>query len=168
MLRYFLRERLFRSTPAGKIFSVLEMAVKAHRLFVFSEAMRQHAEDAQVGLNHEEERFHVEKHGDVEHVFPFELELSSFPEHMERLVGEDFSGRYVFKLSEWNDLVRWFEVIFHNAVSDEKKMPGRDGRWLLHIGRERWNRDEWRETALANVRENPKLPPLVPGMLAQT
>lgn len=168
MLRYFLADVLFRSTPAGKIFLALETMVRAHRLFVFGEAVKKHSENEDLGLNQAEERYHQELHGGAERFFPFELQLSGFPEHMDKVVGEDFSGQFVFKISEWNELIHWFEVLFHNAVEEKKYRVGRDGRWLLRVGRERWRNERWRKAAFENVSGNPQLLTLFPGMLSQT
>ena len=158
MLGFLMLHRLvFKMTPVGVAAAAARTGLGAVDLFLTKEKLSSLEDELKKGVNPAEETHHQKTHGHAEMFFPFRLSLSSFPENLEKVVGESFAGDFLWKLSEWNELARWFNVLFQNAQTGGHLKVGRDGRWLLQVGRERWADAEWKKQAVAARDANPEI-----------
>jgi len=101
------------------------------------------------GFNEAEERFSDRVHGTIEMIFPARVVAEELSAGFEKAIGHNVCGDVLWKLSEWNDFWRWAHVSAYNSHSQEKIPVGRDGLWLIEVGRKRWADDEMRVAAFA-------------------
>lgn len=154
-------------TPPGAAYFAVASTVRTidlySRIILYAEA-----EDLnKKGINLAEERYHELLYGGTEPYFPFEFKSDSFPENIDKLVGEKLEGRFIFKLSEWHDLINWLSILIQNETMGADKRVGRDGRWLLHVGLKRWEDHVWVKRAFENVALHPEVLEEVPLIMKQ-
>lgn len=143
-----LARLLFRATPMGMAYSTFRNTMYVTDLLFDLALANEVQEKAKKGVNREEEKHHQETYGGTEPFFPFFVDRDDFPEPLAVHIGE---GNFIWKTSEWVEFLQWV-----GAVLSDRDM-GRDGQWLMKVGRERWEDSKWRREAFENVQRNPEL-----------
>jgi hypothetical protein len=139
---------LFRASPLGPAFSVFRNGLYvADLLFDLALAFKE-KELAKKGVNREEEKHHQATYGCTARFFPFFVNREDFPEPLAIRIGE---GKFIWQVSEWMQFLQWV------SASLLDKTQGRDGQWLMKVGRERWEDPKWREDAFTNVKLHPEV-----------
>jgi len=145
-----LARAVFKMSPVGAAHSTLKHSSRTAEAYRRMANLRLIEEEQRLGLNREEEAFSLRQHGEREQLFPFRLAAENFP-GFEKLLGQDLTGEYLWKLSEWNELSHWLQVLYLNSTREKKIGAGRDGRWLLQVGQARWKVKKLKEDAFANA-----------------
>jgi hypothetical protein len=141
---------LFRASPLGPAFSLFRNGLYAADLLFDLALAFQDKELAKKGVNREEEKHHQATYGGAEPFFPFFIDKSFFPEEWKDHLAD---GNFIWQESEYVQFLQWAKVI----LSPQKLNMGRDGQWLLKVGRERWEDLKWRKTAFENVATHPEV-----------
>jgi hypothetical protein len=148
------------ASSVGEFHDVVDAALNAQKL------AKLQAEQA-LGFNREEEAFYKTKGISLEKLYAFRIRAETLPPGFEKALQVDVTGEFVFKIGEWVELGNWLNGKYTDAVTGRFDRHGRDGRWLLHYGRERWKDESLRLQALRNVLDDYALVGDVPSILRQ-
>jgi hypothetical protein len=146
---YVFWKMLFYVTPAGLIVKALDTGISKMSSIVNEIELRHLHDEQKKGINLVEEVFSEKTHGTIEPFFPACVRLEDLPGGFEKAVGHEVCGKVLWKISEWNDFWIWVQILLHNSSSEERQPLGRDGLWLVAVGRERWADEEMQAKAFA-------------------
>jgi hypothetical protein len=144
---------LFKATRFGQVVKKVKTAVTWTEVRVRRDKMQQARHERDLGINRSEDAFHLAVHGTYEPLFPASLRKENLPDRFEEVFKVEATGEFLFKISEWNELCDWVEQKTRRQNGEEAKAEGRDGRWLLHIGRERWKDRDLRAKAFESSKK---------------
>lgn len=129
---------LFDFSPIGLAAKTVVSVLKAVNAFTVKTEIAMRDDELRKGINKVEEKFMTDTYGTVEMFFPARVLEEDLPLGFETAVGVKVTGSFIWKMSEWNDFWRWVSVLHHNSLHDEKVKLGRNGAWLVEIGKKRW------------------------------
>jgi hypothetical protein len=150
-----LFSRFKKSTDAGKAYRMVKQAKLVTSAFVRKEKLKKLRRELELGINREE-AYRLKTRGTVEVLLPARMQPDDVPAGFEAKEGVKLLGSFIFKVSEWNELWEWIAGCLAKGTEFERPI-GRDGRWLLIVGRRRWRDDEVRKQAWANAAKVPQI-----------
>src|SRR5512144_1307953 len=160
MLGFLMVTRLlYRRTAFGRLDHALNEVMKATDVFIKGEKLKNIEREQELGINRAQSRWEDERYRGVhEALRPYAIEEEDLPEvemgdgSISRpLATWEITGAYLFKLSEYNALMRWLEMKTAVAAGFKVGPFDVDGFWLLHIGRERWQDEALRLRVIAST-----------------
>lgn len=160
MLGFLMVARLlYRRTAFGRFSHAVNDVMRTTDVFIKGEKLKNIEREQELGINRAQRRWEDERYGGVhEALRPYAIEEEDLPEVEMRdgsisrpLSTWDITGAYLFKLSEYNALMRWLEMKTAVAAGHKVGPFDADGFWLLHIGRERWNDETLRRLVMAST-----------------
>ena len=143
-----LTRALFRASRGGKVVKKVGTVTKVLRGEQRATKLRHLKRELEMGLNRREEAAHIKQHGTAEPLFPARIREGDVPADFETKVGCRICGLFVFKPSEWHELWDWVGAKMRQCDGDNSKPEGRDGYWLLQVGRARWEDNTIRTKAV--------------------
>lgn len=147
----FLTRALYKLTRLGKAVQKVKYVATGIQVDALTRKLKRLRHEADLGINRSEEAHHLKTHGTVEPIFPARIRETDLPAKFETVFQVRVVGEYLFKLSEWNDVWEWILQKALRQNGQPSRAEGRDGFWLLHIGRERWGDSELRVKAFKNA-----------------
>ena len=145
----YLAKVLYALTPVGQLSNIAFLGTLVGAAVLDKVELEAVQDGQKKGINSVEELFSEKIHGTIEPIFPAKVVVEELPAGFEKAFGHSVCGDVLWKMSEWNDFWRWVSVLLHNSHSQEKIPVGRDGLWLIEVGKTRWADEVQRRKAFA-------------------